>query len=79
MCANADHRFNCETHSRLRLPDCLVLRVVRNVGRAVEKLVDAVPAIRPDYAAVLALRMLFNNVAVFAEKSAWLCNLNSLV
>lgn len=52
---------------------------MRNIGRAVEKLVDAVSAICPDNTTVPALRMLLDDVAVFAEKRAWLDNLNRLV
>jgi hypothetical protein len=77
--ANADHRFNCETHSWFCLPNCLVLRVVRDIGCAVEKLVDTVSAVGPDYAAVLALCMFLNDITVFAEQRAWLGNFNSLV
>lgn len=50
-----------------------------NIWRAVEQLVDTVPAVCPDDAAVLALCMLLNDVAVFAEQRARLDNLNSLV
>lgn len=79
MCSNTDHRLNCETHARLRLTNCLVLGIVRNVGCAVEKLVDTMSAIRPDHAAVFAFGMFLDDVAIFPEKSAWLCDFNGLV
>ena len=44
-----------------------------------EKLVDTVSAIRPDHAAVFAFGMLLDDVAIFPEKSAWLCDFNGLV
>lgn len=44
-----------------------------------EELVDTVPAVRPDYAAVLALCVLLDDVSVLTEECAWLNNLDSLV
>lgn len=44
-----------------------------------EQLVDTVSAVRPDHTAVLAFRVLLNNVAILAEKRARLDDLNSLV
>lgn len=76
--ADADHRLDREAHTRLRLPNRLVLRIVRDVWRTVEELVDAVAAVSPDNAAVLALRVLLDDVAVLAEERAWLHQLNSL-
>lgn len=75
----ADHGLDREAHARLRLSDSLVLGVMRHVGCAVEQLVDAVPAVGLDDAAVLGLCVLFDDVPVFAEESAWLDQLDGLV
>ena len=50
-----------------------------NIGSAVEELVDAMATVGPDNTAVLALGVLLDDVAVLAEKCAWLDNLNGLV
>lgn len=76
---NTDHGLDGEAHARLCRSNCLVLRVMRNVGRAMEELVDTVPAVRPDYATVLALCVLLDDVSVLTEECAWLNNLDSLV
>lgn len=60
------------------MSDRLVLRVVRNIGCAMEELVDAVAAVRPNNTALLALRVLLDNVAVLAEECAWFDHLDSL-
>lgn len=44
-----------------------------------EELVDAMATVGPDNTAFLALGVLLDDVAVLAEKSAWLDNLNGLV
>jgi len=44
-----------------------------------EQLVDPVSAIRPDYAAVLGLCMLLDDVSIFAEQCTGLDNLDGLV
>lgn len=41
-----------------------------------EERVDAVPAICPNDATILALRMLFDNISVLTEESAWFDNLD---
>jgi hypothetical protein len=78
VCTDTDHGLNSEAHSGLRCSDRLVLRIMRNVGCAVEKLVDAVSTVGPDYAAVLALCMLLDDIAVVTEESARLDHLDSL-
>jgi hypothetical protein len=50
-----------------------------NIGSAVEELVNAMATVGPDNTAVLALGVLLDDVAVLAEKCAWLDNLNGLV
>ena len=68
VCANVNHRLNCEAHSRLRSADGLVLGVVRNIGRAVEELVDSVPTIRLYDRAVAGLGVLLDRVSRVAEE-----------
>lgn len=79
MCAQANHRLNGEAHAWLRLSHSLVLGVMWDVGCAVEQLVDTVSAVCLDDAAVLSLCVLLDNVSIFAEKRAWLNQLDSLV
>ncbi len=52
---------------------------MRDVGRAVEQLVDAVAAVRADDAAVLFLGDLFDNVAKLADQDTRLDRLDRLV
>jgi hypothetical protein len=77
--AHADHGLDGEAHARLRLSNGLVLRIVRNVGRAVEKPANTMSAVGPDDAAFLALRVLLDDVSVFTEKCAWLDNFDGLL
>lgn len=78
MCTNVDHGFDCEAHARLGCTDGFVLAVVRNVGRAVEELIDAMTAVGLDDAAVAGLGMFFNDIAGIAEQHAGLDQLNRL-
>jgi hypothetical protein len=68
--AESNHGLDGEAHARLRLADSLVLGVVRDVGGAVEELVDAVAAVSFHDAAVAFLGDLFDRVAVVAEEGA---------
>lgn len=79
MRTNTNHRLDGEAHAGLCRSNCLVLRVVRNIGCAMEELVDAVPAVCPDDAAVLALCVLLDDVSVFTEQCAWLDDLDGLL
>jgi len=78
MRTNTDHRLDGKTHARLRLSNRLVLGIVRNIGRAMEELIDAVTAVCPDDAAVFALCVLLDNVAILAEECARLDDVDSL-
>ena len=77
--SNTDHRLNGEAHARLSLPNSLVLRIVRNVGRAMKQLVDAMSTVRSDHSTFLALRILLDDVAILAEECARLDHVDSLV
>lgn len=65
--AKVDHGLDRKAHPRFRSADCLVLPVVRDVGRAVEEPVHAVAAVALDDAAVLALGVLLDGVSGFSE------------
>lgn len=47
-----NHGLNREAHARLASTNCLILRVMRNIRRAMKKLVDTVPAVCLDDTAV---------------------------
>lgn len=68
----SNHGLNGESHAGLALANLLVLGVVRNVGRAVEQLVDAVAAVRADDTAVPLLGDLLDDVAKVADQGAGL-------
>jgi hypothetical protein len=68
--AQRNHRLDSKAHTRLRLADGFVLGVMRDVGCAVEELVNAVAAVSFHDAAVVALRELLDRVAVVAEQRA---------
>lgn len=71
MCSQADHRLNRKCHAGLRGAYCFVLGVVRNVGRPVEELVDTMPTICGDDAAILTLCVLLNHFSGISECHAW--------
>lgn len=77
--AHSNHRLNGKGHSNLALAHSLVLGIVRDVGRAVEELSDAVAAVRSNYAAVLLLCNLFDNVSKLSDQDARLDSLDGLV
>ena len=77
--SNADHGLNSEAHAWFSLSNRLVFRIVRNVGRTVKQLIDAVSTVRPDHTAVLALCIFLDDVAIFTEESARLDDLDGLV
>lgn len=79
MRTETDHGLDCEAHAWFRLANRLVLCVMWYVGRAVEQLVDTMSAVRSDYAAILCLCVLLNNVSVLAKQCTGLDNLDSLV
>jgi hypothetical protein len=62
-----DHRLDGEAHPCLTLSDLLVLRVVRNVGCAVEELVHAMPNINLHHATVSLLCDSLNSVAKVSQ------------
>jgi hypothetical protein len=63
--AQRDHRLDSKAHTRLRLADGFVLGVMRDVGCAVEELVNAVAAVSFHDAAVVALGELLDRVHQF--------------
>lgn len=65
-----NHRLYCEAHARLRCSSLLVLRIMRYVWRTMEKLIDAMPTIRPDNTQVLALCKLLDDIAGISESHA---------
>lgn len=79
MRTDVNHGFNGEAHARLRSTHGLVLRVMGNIGCAVEQLVDAVATVALDHTAVPGLRVLLNDISGFSEQHAWLHQLNRLV
>ena len=79
MCTETDHWLNREAHSRLRFTNSLVLRVMWNVRRAVEQLIDAMSAVCLDDAAAAALCMLLYRVTEVAKQHAGLHHRNGVV
>ena len=77
--AQSNHGLNRKGHARLAFANRLVLGVVRNVGRAVEKLVDTVTTVRANDTAVLGLGVLLDNITEFTDQSARLNSLDSLI
>jgi hypothetical protein len=77
--AQSNHGLNGEGHSGLALSNSLVLGVVRDVGRTMEKLADSVATVSSDNAAVVLLGMLLNNVTKFSDQSAGLNGLDRLI
>lgn len=77
--AQSNHGLNRKGHARLAFANRLVLGVVRNVGRAVEKLVDTVTTVRANDTAVLGLGVLLDNITEFADQSTWLNGLDGLI
>ena len=77
--AQSNHGLNCKSHARLALANRLILCVVRDVGRAVEQLVDAMATVCANDTTVLGLGVLLNDVAEFTDQGAGLDSLDSLV
>lgn len=77
--AQSNHGLNSEGHPGLALSNSLVLGVVRDVGRAVEKLADSMATVSSDNAAVVLLGVLLNNVTEFSDQSAGLNGLDRLI
>jgi len=77
--AQSNHGLNGEGHPGLALSNSLVLGVVRDVGRTMEKLADSVATVSSDNAAVVLLGMLLNNVTKFSDQSAGLNGLDRLI
>lgn len=67
--AQSDHGLDREAHSGLRLANGLILRVMRDVRRAVEQLIDAMAAVCLDHAAISFLRDFFDGITVVPEES----------
>lgn len=78
MRTDIDHRLNGEAHAGLCSPYCLVFAVVRDVGGAVEQLIDTMTAVGLDHTAVPALGVLFNHISWFTEKHAGFYVFNTL-
>lgn len=79
MRAQTYHWLDSECHTRLRCANCLVLRIMGNIGSRMEELVDSVPAIRRYDTAFLALRMSRDDVSRILESHARLDNLYCLI
>lgn len=77
--AQSNHGLNGKGHSNLALAHSLVLGIVRDIGRAVEELSDAVAAVRSNYAAVFLLCNLLDNVSKLSDQDARLDGLDGLV
>lgn len=65
-----NHRLNRKAHARLRLPNRLVLAIMRDIRRRVEQLVHTMSAISLYDGAVSRFGELFNGVARVAEEHA---------
>lgn len=77
--AQSNHRLNGKGHSNLALANRLILGIMRDVGRAVEELSDAMAAVRSNYAAVLLLCNLLDNVSKLSNQDTRLDSLDGLV
>lgn len=77
--AQRNHRLDSKGLSRLALANCLVLGVMRDVGRAVEDRVNAVTDVSPDDTGVLGLGVLLNRVAKVTVQRPWLDELDRLI
>lgn len=77
--SEGNHGLDGEGHARFALANRLVLRVVRNVRRAVEELSNAMAAVGSNYTAVLLLGMLLDDVAKLSDQGAGLDGLDRLI
>lgn len=79
MRPQVDHRLDRKAHSLLRLPNRLVVLVMRNVRCAMEQAVDAVADVRLDDVAFLRLGVLVDRSSEVAEEDAGLDHRNGVV
>jgi len=77
--AQSNHGLNSKGHSGLALSNSLVLGIVRDVGRAMEKLADSVATVSSDHATVVLLGVLLDNVTKLSDQSAGLNGLDGLI
>lgn len=77
--AQSNHGLNSKGHSGLALSNSLVLGIVRDVGRAMEKLADSVATVSSDHATVVLLGVLLDNVTKLSDQSAGLNGLDRLI
>lgn len=68
--AQCNHRFDGKCHSWLAFTNSLVLGIVGDVGRTMEKRVDAMATVGADDAAVLLLGMLLNDISKLADQDS---------
>lgn len=76
--AESNHGLNGKGHTSLAFANRLVLGIMRNVGRAMEELVDTVTAVCSDDTALLLRSVLLDNVAKLADQNAGLNSLDRL-
>jgi hypothetical protein len=74
--AQRNHGLNSKGQARLALANSLVLGVVRNVRRAVEKLANSMTTVGSDNTAVVLLGVLLDNVTEFADQGTGLDGLD---
>lgn len=79
VCAQVNHRLDGKAHARFGSSNSLILPVVRDIGRTVEKLVHAVTAVALDDGAILALGVFLDGVSGIAEEHAWFDELDCFV
>ena len=79
MSAQRDHGLNRKTHSWLRFPNCLVLRVVRHVRDGVKQLIDTMATVCLHNRAVVGFGNFLDRVTVIPEECAWLDLFDGLV
>lgn len=77
--SKSNHGLNSKSHTRLALADSLVLGVVRDVRRAVEKLANSVATVGSNNTAVVLLGVLLDNVAKLSDQCTRLDSLDGLI
>lgn len=79
MRAQRNHRLNRKAVAWLRSTNRLVLGIVRDVGRTMEKTVNAMTTISSDDTAVLCLCMCLYDISKVSEKYSRLNELDGLI
>lgn len=74
-----DHRLDRKAHTLLRLPNRLVVLVMRDIRCAMEQAVNAVADVRLDNVALLRLGVLIDGGAKVAEEDARLDHRDGVV